>query len=85
MALFRSDGDIYQCGLQQFVPVAHDRSLLRAWIYSAPFPVEGPWHAQLWRHASDPVRNRLVHHYACRVIREDNRICEGVQTVADIR
>lgn len=82
VALFRSDGDIFQCCIQQFVPVAHDRSLLHAWVYPAPFPVEGPWHARLWRHASDPVRNRLVLRYSRRVIREDNTICEGVQAVA---
>lgn len=82
VALFRSDGDIFHCCIQQFVPVAHDRSLLCAWVYPAPIPVEGPWHARLWRRLSDPVRHRLVMHYARRVMREDNRICEGVQTVA---
>ncbi len=82
VALFRSDRDIFQCCIQQFVPVAHNRSLLRAWVYPAPFPVEGPWHARLWRHASDLVRNRLVQHYSRRVIREDNTICESVQAVA---
>jgi len=82
VALFRSDGDNFHCCIQQFVPVAHDRTLFRAWVYPAPFPVEGRWHARLWRHASDPVRNRLVQFYASRVIREDNMICEGVQTVA---
>jgi len=82
LALFRSDGDIFNCCIQQFVPVAHDRSLLRAWVYPAPFPVEGAWHARLWRHLSDPIRRPLVRHYARRVMREDNQICENLQQVA---
>jgi len=82
VALFRSDGDNFTCCIQQFAPVAHDRTLFRAWLYPAPVPTEGPWSARLWHHLSEPVRRRLVLHYSRRVMREDNRICEGVQTVA---
>lgn len=82
VALFPSDSDVFHCCIQQFVPLAHDRTLFRAWVYPAPFPVDGSWHARLWRRLSDPVRNPLVLHYARRVMREDHRICEGVQAVA---
>jgi hypothetical protein len=82
VSLFRSDGAFFHCGVQQSVPVAHDRSVQRIWIYPAPFKVEGPWHARLWRHLSDPVRRRVVRYYAHRIMREDNQTCERLQQVA---
>ncbi len=82
LAVFRTDGDNYTCCIQHFAPIAHDRTLVRAWLYPAPLPVEDPWSVRLWRQLGDPVRRPLVSHYARRVMRVDNRICEDVQTVA---
>jgi phenylpropionate dioxygenase-like ring-hydroxylating dioxygenase large terminal subunit len=82
LALFRTDGENYTCCIQHFAPLAHDRTLFRAWLYPAPIAVEGRWTARLWRQLGEPFRRPLVSYYARRVMREDNRICEGVQTVA---
>lgn len=82
LAVFSTDAGNYSCCIQHFAPVAHDRTFVRSWVYPAPVPVEGPWSVRLWRHLSDPVRRRLVPHFARRVFREDSEICEGLQTVA---
>jgi hypothetical protein len=78
----RSDGPFYACILHQFVPIAHDRSLLRAWIYPSPF--DGP-HSRFTRWTrtfTQPFRSRLVARAACSIFREDAAVCERLQQAA---
>lgn len=82
VALFRSDGEFFDCYIQQSVPIAHDRSVQRTWIYPAPFPADHAWPIRWTRFLSDPIRKRLVLHYVRRVAREDNAACERLQEVA---
>jgi len=82
VALFRSDGVFFHCYVQQSVPVAHNRSVQRIWVYPAPFPADHAWPVRWTRLLSDPIRNRLLPHYVRRVGREDNGACERLQAVA---
>lgn len=82
IAMFRSDGNFFHCCIQHFIPVSNDESILRSWVYPAPFPVKCPWPVRSTRWLSDIVRNRLVVHYARKVMRQDNQVCERLQEVA---
>lgn len=82
LVLFRSDGQLFHCHVQQSVPVAHDRSIQRIWIHPAPFPAEHAWPIRWTRALSVPIRSRLLLYYVRRVGREDNTACERLQEVA---
>ena len=77
-----TDGPHYVCVLQQIVPVAHDRSLSRAWIYSAPFDGRHSWFTRFARPITDPVRRRIVNRVVRGIYREDAEVCERLQAVA---
>lgn len=82
VALFRSDGEFFHCYIQQSVPIAHDRSVQRTWVYPSPFSADHPFYVRWTRALTDPIRKRLVLHYVRRVAREDNGACERLQEVA---
>jgi phenylpropionate dioxygenase-like ring-hydroxylating dioxygenase large terminal subunit len=82
VSLFRSDGAFFHCCIQQFVPLAHDRSLHRASVHPTAFPVHHPWPTRWTRPFSDPVRRRLIWREARRIMREDHEACEHLQLVA---
>lgn len=79
---FRSDGQFWHCLIQQIVPIAHDRSVSRAWVYPTTFPADHRWHVRWTRPLTDPIRRRLVSHNVRKVFREDNKVCERAQTTA---
>jgi hypothetical protein len=79
---FRSDRQYWHCLIQQYVPVAHDRSELRGWLYPAPFPAEHHWLVPWTRPFTDSVRRLLVHHYVRLIAREDHEVCERIQKIA---
>jgi len=79
---FRSDQQFWHCVVQQYVPVAHDRSQIRAWLYPAPFPADHHWLTERTRPLTDPVRRLLVAHYFRQIAREDHDVCERIQTIA---
>ena len=57
---FRSDRQFWFCVVQQYVPVAHDRSQLRAWLYPAPFPADRSPRDERTRPLTDPIRRLMV-------------------------
>ncbi|CAN5194680.1 hypothetical protein BH10PSE6_BH10PSE6_12080 [soil metagenome] len=79
VSLFCSDGDNWYCCLQHFIPQAHDRSLLRAFVYPSPLSAYRSRHARRVRLLTDPIRKRLVVRSFCRVSREDRDACERLQ------
>jgi phenylpropionate dioxygenase-like ring-hydroxylating dioxygenase large terminal subunit len=78
MAFFRTDFDHYHCVVLLYEPVRHDRTIVHAWAYPAPFPGR----RSLGRMLGDPVRSSIVRRYVEMVLREDNRVCERIQAVA---
>jgi len=82
LAHARTDGAFYSCVLHQYVPLAHDRSLLRAWIYPAPFDGRHNWLARWSRPITQPFRTRIVARAVQRIFREDIAVCERLQQVA---
>jgi phenylpropionate dioxygenase-like ring-hydroxylating dioxygenase large terminal subunit len=77
-----TDGPFYSCVLQQAVPLAHDRVLLRAWIYPAPFDGEHSWYTRVTRPFTEPVRKHFVTRAVRRIFREDAQVCERLQAMA---
>lgn len=75
----RADGNRFHCALHQYVPVAHDRSLLRMWTYPTPVAIEETWVGRLYRLLSDPVRRHVVHKAVDRIMTEDIVVCERLQ------
>jgi phenylpropionate dioxygenase-like ring-hydroxylating dioxygenase large terminal subunit len=69
--------------LQQYVPVAHDRSLSRSWFFPVPFaPVDRSWLRGLARKIAEPYVPWVLPFFMRRIFSEDNGVCEGIQTVA---
>ncbi len=81
VSLSCSDGDNWHCCLQQFIPQAHDRSLLRAFVYPSPLSAYRSRHARVTRLLTDPIRNRLAALMFRRISREDRDACERLQEV----
>ena len=85
MVHVRTDGGFYSCVLHQYVPLAHDRTLLRAWIYPAPFDGQQGWLARRTRWLTEPFRTPVAAHMVKRILREDAAACEQLQqTVGQI-
>jgi phenylpropionate dioxygenase-like ring-hydroxylating dioxygenase large terminal subunit len=82
LAHFRSDRQFWFCLVQQYVPVAHDRSVIRAWLYPAPFPADRSPLDERTRALTDPLRRLLVAHYFRKIAREDHEVCERIQEIA---
>lgn len=79
--LYCTDGDNWHCCLQQFIPQAHDRSLLRAFVYPSPLPAYRSRHSGVTRRLTDPIRKRLVLRSFRRFSREDRDACERLQEI----
>jgi phenylpropionate dioxygenase-like ring-hydroxylating dioxygenase large terminal subunit len=69
--------------LQQYLPLACDRSLLRAWAFPAPFPAQDcDWRDRLIRQAMAPLLPLGMRFQWPKVLNEDHAVCERLQTVA---
>ena len=67
--------------LQQYVPVAHDRTLLRSIFQKAPFPPQDKsLLRKIMRKVAAPFLPWIVPVYLRKIIREDNEVCEKLQT-----
>jgi len=64
----------------QYVPVAADRTMMRAWYYSLPRDDDllNRWTCGV----SELIRCRTVGYFIGKVLREDQVVCEKLQTVA---
>lgn len=86
VVLFRAYGPYWYCGVIHYQPIAHDRSVMRAWIYPAPFAdrsVGAPSGIRRWfRGFSERVRAPIVRRIAMRILREDHAACETLQSNA---
>jgi len=78
----RTDGPFYICLLHQFVPLAHDRTLLRAWVYPAPFDGRHSWFTRWTRPITQPLRTRIAARVVRRIFHQDIAVCERLQQVA---
>lgn len=79
MSLFCTDRDNWYCCLQQFIPRAHDRSSLRAFVYPSPLSDNRSPRARLSRQVMGPIRNRLAVLGFRRISFEDRDACERLQ------
>lgn len=69
--------------IQQYVPLASDRTLLRSWYCLAPFqPVDRGVAHRLLRIAAAPWLPLIVPFYMRRITNEDNAVCERMQPQA---
>ena len=78
LVLFHTDAQFWSCFIQVYEPVRHDRSIMRTWVYAAPFETDHTW----LRTLTDPIRKPIVRHYLNKVFREDNTVSERIQKVA---
>ena len=62
--------------LQQYIPVATDRTILRSWLAPAPF---GSVKHLPWRRPVERIITGVVMHYVHQIGAEDNAICEQLQ------
>jgi phenylpropionate dioxygenase-like ring-hydroxylating dioxygenase large terminal subunit len=79
VSLYGVDGDSWYCCLQQFIPQAHDRSLLRGFVYPSPLAAYRSRHARLAPLLTYPIRKRLAVRGFRSVSREDRDACERLQ------
>jgi phenylpropionate dioxygenase-like ring-hydroxylating dioxygenase large terminal subunit len=69
--------------IQQYVPLAADRTLLRSWYCRAPFkPAERGTTHRLLRIAAAPWLPLIVPFYMRKITSEDNAVCERMQPQA---
>ncbi len=78
---FHADAAYWYILILQYVPVAHDCSTMRAWVYPAPFPAPHAWYERWLRPFTDPIRKVMVRYYTNRVLTEDNVTCAHQQSV----
>jgi phenylpropionate dioxygenase-like ring-hydroxylating dioxygenase large terminal subunit len=79
---FRADRTWYVL-IQQYLPIAHNRTQLRSWYAKAPFPpADRNWTGRLRRKLTEPWLPLFVPYYMRKIAGEDNTICEHVQRVA---
>lgn len=78
----RAYKEFWFCNIEQYSPVAHDRTAFRSWSYPAPFAANQAWHVPVTRIASDPVLWWAFRYYYRRVTHEDRAVCERLQSVA---
>jgi phenylpropionate dioxygenase-like ring-hydroxylating dioxygenase large terminal subunit len=79
---FRADGEHWYVMAMQYVPLATNRSMMRAWYYPAPFAASRPWHDRWTRLFMDAIRRVVVRHSAYKVLDQDTAVCEKLQTIA---
>jgi phenylpropionate dioxygenase-like ring-hydroxylating dioxygenase large terminal subunit len=78
LAIFRVHREAFYAVVETFEPIRHDACRLKAWLYPASFGAPRSW----LRRLTELVHGPIVRHYAQRVFREDNRVCEHLQQVA---
>ena len=64
------------------MPIDHDRTSYRCYLYRSPFDAAPRWPESLARPLVDPIILRLVARYHQRVANEDREACERLQGVA---
>lgn len=70
--------------LQQYVPVAHNRTLLRSIYRAAPFPPQDAGFLRTaMRKIAAPFLPWIVPLYLRKIVREDNEVCEQLQAAAE--
>jgi phenylpropionate dioxygenase-like ring-hydroxylating dioxygenase large terminal subunit len=81
---FRADREHWYVSAMQYQPVAKDRSLVRYWFRPSPFPpaVDPPWYDRVLDRFNNPLRHRIVAHYARKITGQDVAVCERLQSVA---
>ncbi len=82
VAHFRSDAQYWFILVLQYSAVTTDRSVMRAWIYPAPFAANHVWHDRWTRPFTTLSRKLGVRYYVSKVLKEDNDACEQLQSVA---
>jgi hypothetical protein len=79
---FRADGQHWFILVLQYAPRSPDHSVMRAWIYPAPFaPSAGKYHGWIDRF-TNPLRSAIVRYFVNRVLMEDNQVGERLQMMA---
>lgn len=68
--------------IQHYSALAADRTVLRAWSFPSPFPVDRSRFVQALRPVTDPFRRPIFFHYLKRILHEDSAVCEKMQRVA---
>lgn len=69
--------------VQQYVPVAVNRTQLRTWAFAAPFPArDGGVGRALIRRLAAPWVSLLLPMRTRKIVGQDNAVCEQLQTVA---
>ncbi len=77
-------GLTYYVLIQHYVPIAHDRTLLRSIYAEAPFPpVDVSFVQGLARRIARPFVPWVMPYYMRKIVQEDNEVCEHMQTIVD--
>jgi hypothetical protein len=80
---FHAGDDNWYISIQQYEPLAHDRTRTRSWVYPAVFLApRKPWHDRWTRRFTRPLRSAVVGRIAKRIMLEDNAVCEQQQALA---
>jgi phenylpropionate dioxygenase-like ring-hydroxylating dioxygenase large terminal subunit len=73
---------IWYVVLQQYLPVSHDRTLMRGWSFQSPFPAEEHNWIDRWkRQIIAPWVPLGMKYYWSRTLAEDHGTCEKMQTI----
>jgi phenylpropionate dioxygenase-like ring-hydroxylating dioxygenase large terminal subunit len=81
MAMFQAKNYWYM-NVQQYVPIAPGRSLMRSWSFRVPYE-SGMGPVAKWLDAvSEPGRARIIEYFVRRVHSEDNGVVERLQRFA---
>jgi phenylpropionate dioxygenase-like ring-hydroxylating dioxygenase large terminal subunit len=79
-----SAGLTYYVLIQHYVPVAHNRTILRSIYAEAPFPpTDANFLQGLARRIARPFVPFVMPYYMHKIVQEDNDVCEHLQTIAD--
>ena len=79
----RSDGQFWHVLVQQYSPVARDRSLLRTWSFPSPFAARHAPHVRWTRPFTTPGRTLAVRYFVGQIRDEDHAVCERIQAQAN--
>jgi phenylpropionate dioxygenase-like ring-hydroxylating dioxygenase large terminal subunit len=70
--------------LQQYVPVAYNKTVLHSYYYEMPFqPKDQSFFKGLIRRIARPFLPLFIPYFMRKIIREDNEVCERQQDVAE--
>ncbi len=78
-----SAAHLWYVHIQQFIPLAHDRTGMRGLWMQSPFqPADDGFWMRVWRRIGAPLVPWFVPYYMNRIARQDNEVCEGTQSIA---